>query len=169
MTKHIWRVNLWTRCLFPLFNGATRDGSLLLFEAVQFVVLCYSNPRKWLCLLTYVTCSFVGVLPLPLGGKELCSLLPYNVFFLIFLQQYLQHMGVPGLGVESELQVQAYTLAMAVWDLSLLCHLCYSLQQCQTLNSRSQARGECASSWIPVEFLTSWATTATPRMHFWWS
>ena len=39
MIKHIWRVNLWTRCLFPLFNGATRDGSLLLFEAVQFVVL----------------------------------------------------------------------------------------------------------------------------------
>ena len=35
-------------------------------------------------------------------------------------------MGVPKLGVESELQLLAYTTATATLDLSCICDLCYN-------------------------------------------
>ena len=44
-----------------------------------------------------------------------------------FLRPYLRHMEVPGLGVESELQVMAYTTATATQDPSHICDLRHSL------------------------------------------
>ena len=44
-------------------------------------------------------------------------------FFLFFLGTHLQHMEVPMLGVESELQLQTYTTAIAAQDLSHMCDL----------------------------------------------
>ena len=41
-----------------------------------------------------------------------------SFFFFFFLGPHLQHMEVPNLGVESELQLPAYTTAIAMWDLS---------------------------------------------------
>ena len=38
-----------------------------------------------------------------------------------FLGLYLQHMDVPRLGVELELQLLAYTIASAMWDPSCVC------------------------------------------------
>ena len=49
-------------------------------------------------------------------------------------------MEVPRLGVESELWLLAYAIATAMWDLSSICDLHQSSQQCQTLNSFSKAR-----------------------------
>ena len=49
-------------------------------------------------------------------------------------------MEVPGLGVELELQLPAYATATAMWDLSHVFNLCYSLRQCQILNPLSKAR-----------------------------
>ena len=49
-------------------------------------------------------------------------------------------MEVLGLGVESELQLPAYTTATATSDRSRVCDLCHSLQQCQILNPLSEAR-----------------------------
>ena len=60
-------------------------------------------------------------------------------FFFIFLWPHLWHMGVPRLGVESELQLLAYATATVTMDLSLKCNLCCSLQ-CQILNPLSEAR-----------------------------
>ena len=54
----------------------------------------------------------------------------FQIFF--FLQPYLQHMEVPRLGVESELQLQATIIATR--DLSL--------QQHQNLNPLSEARDQ---------------------------
>ena len=51
-----------------------------------------------------------------------------------FLWLHLWHMKFPRLGVESELQLQAYTTARATLDPSCICNLCHSLQQHQTLN-----------------------------------
>ena len=45
-------------------------------------------------------------------------------FFLSFLKRHLQHMKVARLGVESELQLLAYTTATATWDPSHICDLC---------------------------------------------
>ena len=50
------------------------------------------------------------------------------------------HMEVPGLGVKSELQLLAYSIATAMPDLSHICDLDCSLWQCQILNPLSEAR-----------------------------
>ena len=61
--------------------------------------------------------------------------------FSLFLWPHLGHMEVPGLGVEGELQLLAYTSATATsWDLSCICHLCHGLWQSQILNPLSKAR-----------------------------
>ena len=51
-------------------------------------------------------------------------------------------MEVPGLGVESELQLPAYTTAMATLDPSHICDLRHSLWQHQILNTLSKVRDQ---------------------------
>ena len=57
---------------------------------------------------------------------------------------YQQQMKVPRLGVESELQLSAYTTATATAtpDLSGICDLHYSSQQRRILNSLNRARDQ---------------------------
>ena len=52
-----------------------------------------------------------------------------------FLRPHLQHIKVPRPGVELELQLPAYTTAMATLDLSSICDLQGSLWQCDPLNN----------------------------------
>ena len=49
-------------------------------------------------------------------------------------------MEVPGLGVESELQLLAYTTATATPDPSPVCNLHHRTWQCHILNPLSEAR-----------------------------
>ena len=51
-------------------------------------------------------------------------------------------MEVPRLGVKLELQLQAYTTAMATLHLICICELHNSLQQCWILNIVSKARDQ---------------------------
>ena len=64
----------------------------------------------------------------------------------------VRHMEVPRLGVKSELQLPAYTTAIATPDLSCVCHLHHSLQQSRILNPLSGARdGTCIfvdTNWV---------------------
>ena len=46
--------------------------------------------------------------------------------FFVFLGPHLQYVEVPRLGVELELQLQAYTTALATWDPSCVCDLHHS-------------------------------------------
>ena len=65
------------------------------------------------------------------------------VFFWFFLPFFFlgpHHMEVPRLGIESELQLPAYTTATAMWDLSHVCDLHHSSQKCQILNPVTGAR-----------------------------
>ena len=62
------------------------------------------------------------------------------LFVFCFLGLHLQHMEVPRLGVESELQLLAYPTAMAKSDLSRVHDLHHSPQQCCILNPPSEAR-----------------------------
>ena len=62
---------------------------------------------------------------------------PIILLLFFFLGPYPQHMGVPRLGVELELQLPAYTTATAMQDLSHLCDLHHSLWQHQILNPLS--------------------------------
>ena len=50
-------------------------------------------------------------------------------FFFSFLWLHLWHMEVPGLGVKSNLQLQAYTTATETLNQSHICDLSCSLQQ----------------------------------------
>ena len=59
--------------------------------------------------------------------------------FILFLGPHPQHMEVPRLGVELELLQLAYTTATATQDLSHVCNLHQSSQQCQILNPLSKA------------------------------
>ena len=61
-------------------------------------------------------------------------------FFSVLLGPHLGHMEVPRLGVESELQLQAYTTVTATPDPSHTCDLHHRLQHRQILNPLSEAR-----------------------------
>ena len=64
----------------------------------------------------------------------------FLIFFFGFLRLHPRHMEVSRLGVESQLQLLAYTTATATMDLSHICDLCRSLQQHRILNPLSEAR-----------------------------
>ena len=62
------------------------------------------------------------------------------IIIIYFLGLHLGYMEVPRLGVESELQLSAYTTATAMQDPSLVCNLYHSSQQRQIFNPLSGAR-----------------------------
>ena len=64
----------------------------------------------------------------------------YFIFIFCILGLHSQHMEVPRLGVELELQLLAYTTAKATRDLRRICNLHHSSPQCQILNPLSEAR-----------------------------
>ena len=71
-------------------------------------------------------------------------LFPYEknpFFFWSFSGPHPRHMEVPRLGVESELQLPAYTTATARSDLSFVFDLCHSSRQHWILNPLSEAQG----------------------------
>ena len=75
---------------------------------------------------------------------------------LVFLGSHLEHMEVPRLRAELELQLQAYITATAVQDPSCVCDLQDSWWQCCFLNPLSNARDRtCVSSWMLVGFITT--------------
>ena len=85
------------------------------------------------------------------ANKQLTLLFCDQTFFLfVFLGLYPRHMEVPRLGVELELQLLAYTTAKP--DLSLVCNLHHSSQQCRNLNTLSEARDRTCilmdTSWV---------------------
>ena len=88
--------------------------------------------------------------------------LPMNFFFFLWL--YLWHMEIPGLGVESKPQLQAYTTATATTtlDLSRICDLCCSLWQHWILNSLSGTRDQTSILRDSTGSLTHWATMGAP-------
>lgn len=61
-------------------------------------------------------------------------------FFFVFLGLYSRHMEVPRLGVESELQLLAYTTAIGTPDLSCVCYLHHSSQHLWILNPLNGTR-----------------------------
>ena len=83
-------------------------------------------------------------------------------YFFCFLGLLLQHVEVSRLGVQSELQLSAYTTAIAVWDLSRVCNLHYSSRQCQIFNPLSEARDGTRNLMVPSRIRFRCTTTGTP-------
>ena len=63
-----------------------------------------------------------------------------TIFFSHLLGPQLQHMEVPRLEVQSELQLLAYATATAIQVLSHICDLHHSSWQCRILNPLNKAR-----------------------------
>ena len=70
----------------------------------------------------------------------LCFLILFY-FIFCFLGPQVQHMEVPRLKVELELQLLAYTTAAAMWDLSCVCSIHHSSWQHRIPDPLSEARG----------------------------
>ena len=128
-----------------------------------FIILCIAlslESRESQTLLkhgNFIFCLSLDVAcrTLDLGNKVIgLLLLMFFVFFffLIFLGLHLQHMEVPRLGVELELQLPAYSTATATPDLNHIYDLQCSSQQCQMLNPLIEARDQTCifmdTSWI---------------------
>ena len=77
----------------------------------------------------------------------------YYLFPFSFLGLHLQHMEVPRLGVELELQLPAYTSGTAMQDPSRVCDLHHSSQQHQILNPLSEARDRTLILMVPSQIL----------------
>ena len=73
-------------------------------------------------------------------------------------------MGAPRLGVESELQLSAYTIAIP--DQSHICDLHCSLQQRQILNPLSKTRDRTRNLMVPSWICFCCTTTGTPGLDF---
>ena len=73
-------------------------------------------------------------------------------FFFVFLGPHPWHMEASRLGVQTELQLPAYTRATATWDLSRICSLCHTSLRCRIFTPLSKARDQThslmVSSWI---------------------
>ena len=67
----------------------------------------------------------------------------------------LQHMEIPRLGIELNLQLPTYTTATATQDPSHICDLCHSSQQCWILNPRTRPGIKPASTQILVGSITT--------------
>ena len=94
------------------------------------------------------------------------SLWVYFFFFPAFLGLHLQHMEVPRLGDELELQLLAYTKITAMPDPSSVCHRHHSSGQCWILNSLSEARDQTCVLLDTSQIHFCWATTRTPESPF---
>ena len=69
---------------------------------------------------------------------------PFDLFVFFFFSLGLcpQHMEVPRLGAELELQPPAYATATAMPDQSHICDLHHSSEQCWILNPLSKTRDQ---------------------------
>ena len=106
-------------------------------------------------LIAYLCFSFPKPLnmhkPLPLHNKKSLKLFCFVLFFvfLLFLGPLLQHMEVPRLGVQSELQPPAYARATATLDLSCVCNLHHSSGQRGIVNPLSKGRDWTRNLMVP--------------------
>ena len=90
------------------------------------------------------------------------------VFFLFFffLGPLPQHMEVPSLGVQSELQLPVYTTATATWDPSHVCDPHHSSRPCWILNPLSEARDQTWSLMDTSQVCYPRAATGAPGRVF---
>ena len=92
--------------------------------------------------------------------------LSLSLFFFFFLGGHLYHVGVPRLGIESELQLPVYTTATATRDLSHVCNLHLSSWQHQIFNPLSKARGQTQILMDTSGICFLCMTTGTPEIKY---
>ena len=81
--------------------------------------------------------------------------------FIYFLGLHPWHVEVPRLGVQSELQLQAYATATATPDLSRFFDLHHSSRQCRIFNPLINARDQTHNLVVPNQIHFCCTTTGT--------
>ena len=108
-----------------------------------------------------------------LGCRERCTTKEhretFSFSFFVFLRLYPRQMEVPRLGVKSELQLQAYTTATAMWDPSHICDIHHSSQQGSILNPLGEARDQTPILMDTSQVHYHWVTMGTLRKSFDWT
>ena len=101
----------------------------------------------------------------PHSGTTVHFNIPKGFFFFLFffLGPHPWHMEVPRLGVESELQMPAYTTATATRDLSLVYDLHHSSLPCQIF-LLSETRDQTHILMDTIQVCFCWATTGAPLL-----
>jgi len=156
--------------------GTLVKAHLTIYVRIHFWAL-YSVPLVCMSILmpipnclTIVLCNMFWIQKV--WGLQLCSFfsrlfwLFFCVCLLPFLGLHLQHMEVPRLGVQSELQLLAYATATAMPDLSCVCKLHHSSWQSRILNPLSEARDRTCNLMVPSRICFCCAIMGTPRS-FW--
>ena len=119
-----------------LYEGSSFIHRKLRFRWVTHLLFCQP----------FIFNRFIWVLLAISGSAD-------NTFLFFFLGLYLRHMEVSRLGIESELQLLAYTTTRAMPDWGCFYELHYSLRQCQIFNPLREARDRTQilmdTSWIP--------------------
>ena len=132
---------------------------LFLFQYCSFLFFLFSS-FFWNSYMKFVGWSHV-IISYVLGGEFfffLCFLGPCMQHMLLWATREvpcMQHMEVPRLRVESELQLLA--TATATWDLSHVCDLHHSSLQHWILDPLSETRDQ------------TWNLMDTSRIHFCWA
>ena len=106
---------------------------------------------------------FLGISPVYSFSSLSLSLF---FFFPCFLGPHPQHVEIPRLGIQSELQLLAYTIATAMPDLSPVCNLHHSSGQCWILNPLSKAGDGTRNLMVPSWIRFCCATMGTPFFSF---
>ena len=89
------------------------------------------------------------------------------VFFcLCFSVPHSQHMRVPRLGVQWELQLPAYATATATPDPCHVCNLHHNSRQCEILNLLSEAKDRTHNLMVPIRICFCCIMTGTPEQRF---
>ena len=136
---------------------------------------CVINPTQrtclhmWLCVSSWqsrVTKSFASFSGEFSRGPILSSsqnISAFFFFFFVFLGPHPRHMEDHRLGVESELQLPAYTTATATQDPSHVCDLQHNSRQQRLLNLLSEARDWTCNLMVSGRIGFHCAMTGTPE------
>ena len=92
---------------------------------------------------------------------EQCGYWYFVCLFCLFTATPVTYGSSQAIGVKSELQLLAYATSTATWDPSHICDLHHCSWQHQILYPLMRPEIKFSSSWIPVRFLTYWATART--------
>ena len=114
-----------------------------------------------------VLLCFLAALPTPpVKWLPKTSMIWSFIIYLVFLGPYPGHTEVPRLGVQSELQLPAYTTVTATQDRSLVCNPHHSSRQCQIPSPLNEARDQIRYLMVPSRIWFCCATTGTPPSWF---
>ena len=148
-------ISRWACVAKVTFSHPAMDISPSIIQRILIIhLLSYYSPKivwttYWFIQLSFLTPSF-HFFPLTTPLWTIILLFIYlfiHLFIFVFSGPHQCHMEVPMLGIESELQLWAYTTATAMQDRSHICDLYHSLWQCWILNPLRKA---CMAMNLPL-------------------